>query len=123
VTVSVVVPKFPLWSVSPAYVALTVAVWEPLPPFAVKVTWHCPDALSVQEAPIVGVWLAPPVHADIVKVTIPVGVIEVPLAEVSATVTVQVAVPLPPTLDGEQTTETLTLLKLTVTLVVPELAA
>lgn len=56
------------------------------------------------------------------KVTVPVGVITVPV-ELSVTVTVQVAVPFEATLEGEQLTETVTLLLSMVTLAVPELVA
>ena len=65
-----------------------------------------------------------PVQALMLNVTDPVGVIAVPEAEVSVTVTVQVAV-FPPlaTLVGEQLTDTLTVRRLTVTVAVPELVA
>ena len=88
----------------------------------VKVTVHFPDD-RVHEPPIVGLSPLLPVQVVIEKLTVPVGVIVVP-DEVSETVTVQVAVlPPGPTLEGEQLTDTLTVLLLAVMVAVPELPA
>ena len=104
VTVTVLLPVLVACAVSPLYVADTVRV-----PAAVAaiVTLQLPDAR---------------VHVPPgVKVTVPVGVLAVPAAEVSATVAVQVVLWPTTIVDGVQLTVVLVLRRLTVMLAEPVL--
>jgi len=105
VTVTVVQALLVAWAVSPLYVAHTDRVPAVV---AVTVTLQLPDT-SVQVPPGV-------------NVTVPVGVLAVPAAEVSATVAVQVVLWPTTIVDGVQLTVVLVLHRLTVMLAEPLLA-
>jgi len=105
VTVTVLLPVLVAWMVSPLYVADTVRVPAAV---AVIVTLQLPDAR---------------VHVPPgVNVTVPVGVLGVPAADVSATVAVHVVLWPTTIVDGVQLTVVLVLRKLTVMVAEPELA-
>ncbi len=110
VTVTVPEPLLPLWTVSPPYVPVIVAVPTAL---GVNVTEHEP-AVNVQ---LSGLTEPEPVT---VKLTLPVGVLAVP-SDVSATVAVHVLVPEVVIVAGEHATVVLVVLRLTVIEPVPVL--
>ena len=105
VTVTVVLALLVAWAVSPLYVADTASVPAVV---AVIVTLQLPDT-SVHVPPGV-------------NVTVPVGVLGVPAADVSATVAVHVVLWPTTIVDGVQLTVVLVLRKLTVMVAEPELA-
>jgi len=108
-TVTVAVPVLVEWLVSPLYVAETVRV--PAGADGVIVTEHVADDPEPDRVHV------PPG----VNVTVPVGVIAVPAAELSATVAVQVVGWLITTVDGVQLTVVVVDRLFTVTIVLPEL--